>query len=1224
MNKLAAYFLRCVVFVFFFNFFHPVTAQYWEEVAKVLPRPYAHPNFLQEFGYAVAIHGNTAIVGAPKDEISGWENGSAYIFEFRDSSWQKVARLMPDAPNKPYHDPGNFRHFGQEVAISESLILVSSAYEIHAFFKPDSGWVDMLPNLQILFTPDEGRRNLALSEDMIVIGDFVYTKSKYSNDWAGSLGDPGTYLSTSTGVELTTTVAIHSDQTIAIRGVDNLIYVFEKPEDGWAYMMTETAVLTPSDPVENMPFGTSIAMDEETIVVGAPQDSVAGNAEQGALYVFSKSDTTWVNMTETARLTCSDGASYGHFGSWVSLDKDRILSKQNNAFYTFTKPTGGWISSTETKRLAVPDSLFNENISEICAYGETILMGVPTKTVNGHENLGLVHVLGFQENGMDTSVTVTQVYPEETIWGNLKEYFGSAIDIDQNTAVLAQHGMNKGADLGQVFIYEFENAAWTQVATLTASVTDSLDIFGVEVAVKGDVVLVSGTYEKKQVVYLFEKPDSGWVDMHETALLSSSLPPGEEDRFGSELAMSDDLIVVGDWGKYLDFPEQGIVYLYEKPAGGWVSAQETAVLKASNGHQWESFGNSVAVEEESVFVGALGHSYSDTYYTNVGCVYVFQKPEGGWTNITETAILSPSYRDVGSYFGADIAVSGGILVAGAPGVDTWDDDSYPFGGPNGGALYLYEKPVSGWVNMTETAFLKAVGPYEDDYLGGYVAIEGDFVFGMASTSFHRYGNGRGELQYFIKPQGGWSGTVESVSTIIASDAKIENYFGTSVALSGDKMVAGAPGNFGNSSKSGAVYFFQAKPAEIWDIRPYFANQSNKAGDVISIQLQFSQPVEVQNPQVPPKLLLETGETDRFAIYKENNGTDRFVFEYTVQAGDYAKWLDYKSEEALVISDNAGIISANGLPARLTLPAPGTENSLSNRQILVDAIPPQFASVSEEDDGYYKPGDFLTIKVDMNEAELLLTTDLSSVDHDLNTAAEFADLGNGWYELTVGPLDAGGNMQEGTFQISVKAMDIVGNISHDSSLMVITDKTSPSVQLYPPKYEPVTNVPFLVMAYFSEPVYGLEPSDFTVQNGQVNQLKGSDQKYKVYVTPQANGQVQVQLPHNVVQDRAGMANRESNLIEVIYQGQGSVLGTTKFVDTPKVFPNPAIQSLHIGISEAQALPASLKVYHANGKLVWEETLTKKHSTIPVHQLTKGVYILQIANAQDRVVRRFVKQ
>jgi hypothetical protein len=138
-------------------------------------------------------------------------------------------------------------------------------------------------------------------------------------------------------------------------------YVFVKPPNGWQSTM-ETATLLPSDPEQASGFGTSVAAYGPTVVVGAVY---AGATMAGAAYVYQEPTSGWVDATETAQLTASDGQSWYNFGlvamsGIVGGDGSEVAvaasgygpqGQPTGAVYVFQEPAGGWKNMTQTARL---------------------------------------------------------------------------------------------------------------------------------------------------------------------------------------------------------------------------------------------------------------------------------------------------------------------------------------------------------------------------------------------------------------------------------------------------------------------------------------------------------------------------------------------------------------------------------------------------------------------------------------------------------------------------------------------------------------------------------------------------------------------------------------------------------------------------------------------------------------------------------------------------------
>ena len=97
-----------------------------------------------------------------------------------------------------------------------------------------------------------------------------------------------------------------------------------KPLSGWAGLLTESAKLTASDGAEGDSFGGSVAVSGETVVVGAFRDGVGSNCCRGSAYVFMQPPGGWAGaLTENAKLTASDGGER-RFGSSVAVSGETV------------------------------------------------------------------------------------------------------------------------------------------------------------------------------------------------------------------------------------------------------------------------------------------------------------------------------------------------------------------------------------------------------------------------------------------------------------------------------------------------------------------------------------------------------------------------------------------------------------------------------------------------------------------------------------------------------------------------------------------------------------------------------------------------------------------------------------------------------------------------------------------------------------------------------------
>ncbi|MCZ6734625.1 MAG: FG-GAP repeat protein, partial [Planctomycetota bacterium] len=160
----------------------------------------------------------------------------------------------------------------------------------------------------------------------------------------------------------------------------------------------------------------------------------------------------------------------------------------------------------------------------------------------------------------------------------------------------------------------------------------------------------------------------------------------------------------------------GSAYVFVKSPGGWVDMSQTAKLTASDGAASDFFGASVSISGE---VAVIGAAQGDGNVADSGSAYVFMEPVGGWVNMTQTAKLTASDGAASDFLGASASISGDVLVIGARN----DDDN----GFNSGSAYVFEKPLGGWVNMTQTSKHAALDGLASDSFGISVSISGDLV-----------------------------------------------------------------------------------------------------------------------------------------------------------------------------------------------------------------------------------------------------------------------------------------------------------------------------------------------------------------------------------------------------------------------------------------------------------------------------------------------------------------
>lgn len=345
---------------------------------------------------------------------------------------------------------------------------------------------------------------------------------------------------------------------------------------------------------------------------------------------------------------------------------------------------------------------------------------------------------------------------------------------------------------------EAKSNSVSQLAQIYASDAKSYDDFG-KVAVDGDTIVAGapqdlGPNGEPGKAYVFVKPSEGWKNTTQTAELTAS-DAAVYAGFGESVAISGNTVVVGAPNAMVGANEgQGQVYVFVKPTTGWTNTTETARLTASDGTAFDVFGQKVSISGKVVVASAPVK----------GAQYVFVKPPGGWTNMTETAKLTVSD---GSAVGTANSISGDTVVA---------------TGSNGilqtGAAYVFIKPPGGWTNTTETAKLTGSDSTPDDQYGLSASISGGTIVVGATSANVGVNERQGAAYVYVEPQAGWSDMTETAK-LTASDGVTNAYLGDSVDVKGNIVITGSPGATAIIG-SGAAYVF-IKPSRGWQTTSAF-------------------------------------------------------------------------------------------------------------------------------------------------------------------------------------------------------------------------------------------------------------------------------------------------------------------------------------------------------------------------------------------------------------------
>jgi hypothetical protein len=614
--------------------------------------------------------------------------------------------------------------------------------------------------------------------------------------------------------------------SVAVSGSTAVVGAYNKKSGtGAAYVFvtlgttwSQQAKLTASDGAPNDLFGIAVAISGSTALVGATHK----NSNAGAAYVFVRSGTTW---SQQAMLTASDGAANAFFGISVGLSGSSAVvgAYGRGAAYVFAHSGTSWSQQAE---LIASDG-FGSDI-----FGYRVAISASTVVVgawNKNSATGAAYV--FVQSGTAWSQQAELTASD----GVAGDAFGHSVSISGSTVLVGADG--KSSNAGAAYVFVRSGTAWGQQAELSASDGVAGDSFGRSAAISGSTVVV-GAYGRRSntgAAYAFVPSGSGW--WQEAELTASD--GAANDYFGLSVALSGSTAVVGAEGKS---SFTGVAYVYGVPtqqaelttsdasvnyfglsvaisgstAVVGASIAKTAYVFVRSGTTWsqqarltgsdvsgiDGFGDAVAISGPTVVVGAQ-YKNSDT-----GAAYVFVRSGTTWT---QQAKLIASDGASSDFFGEAVAISASTVLIGAY-------------GKGSGVAYAFVLSGTTWSQQAE---LKLALGVPGDRFGYSVAMSGSTAVVGAIARF----NVMGAAYVFVHSGTAWSQPVE----LTASDGRAGDAFGSSVAISGSTVVVGAPFVF---SYSGAAYVFTRSGA-IWSQQARLAAPDAAANDYFGTSVAAS-------------------------------------------------------------------------------------------------------------------------------------------------------------------------------------------------------------------------------------------------------------------------------------------------------------------------------------------------------------------------------------------------
>lgn len=793
----------------------------WVQEAKLTAGD--HGLWADGFGGAVAIHGNTAVVGgiaadqcSPADECE-----AAYIFARIGSTWHRVARL--GAQENEY----TRQRFGASVAVSEDFILIGAP------------WGNPVPGV--------GSGDADVYRFNHANGTWEFHAKLHP--WRHSeLQQMVTEFGVSVGIDGSfAVVGVPYARSVCDEGPCGAAYVFRFDGTSWH----EEAILTASDGGLDDAFGGAVSIAGDTIVVGTAFPEDYGLQGRGSAYTFHFDGARWV---ETGKLASIDEEDVGAFGASVSTNGNFAVVgapehlgdlHRSGVAYVFRTPgdcnrnlvpdtceadtdSDGIIDACDNCPNAVntsqrdgdedgagdtcdtcryipdpgqPDA-DGDSVGDLCdncpnraneSQADCDGDGVGDVCTLANCNPGDPHCGNCNDNSIPDNCDLIdshQVAKLNADDGAEGDHFGSALSLSGGTAVVgARLDADNGTFSGSAYVLWFDGKDWEQEAKLTADDGQPDDRFGTSVSIASDRTVVGASFDDDKgansgSVYVFRKhpQNADWIQ--EAKLRAGDGAAGDE--FGASVSVSGSTVLVGARRDDDHGLDSGSAYVYRSDGNAWT--QETK-LTASDAAASALFGISVAVSGNRAVVGA---NLEDADGLGSGSAYVFRYDPANSTWVEEAKLI-PNDGATGDEFGYAVSISGPVIVVGA----RRDDDH----GHDSGSAYVFDFDGVGWIQRSKlTAGDGAAG----DQFGATVAVNGETVV-VGATLDDDFGHGSGSAYLFryhaVLSQWLPAGKLRAVAGAEG------DYFGGSVSVSSVAVLVGAPGVDDNGSASGSVYSY---------------------------------------------------------------------------------------------------------------------------------------------------------------------------------------------------------------------------------------------------------------------------------------------------------------------------------------------------------------------------------------------------------------------------------
>ena len=671
------------------------------------------------FGAAVALDGDRALIGAPlggDDAYFAGDAGAAYLFERRGTDWIQVQKLTPAQAAS-----GDL--FGRALALDGETALIGAYGDrdngvnsgaAYVFTRSDQGWVEQAKlKANDGHTDDRFGASVALDGDRLLIGAYrhddrgidagaAYLFKRGEEGWQQQAK-----LTAQDGVDLAFfgfSVALAGETALIGAWRDNeqapdagAAYLFQRGKRGWQQQEKLRGK------IDQGRFGYAVALQARRALIGAYRDDSL-DAASGAAYLFERDQRRWRRRAVLGGERLDAG-----FGISVALDGDTLVvgavldevGLNPGVAQAFVPGAQGWRLQG---RLSTPEAAIGDRFGAAVALSDAYaLIGAPKARTQQAELAGAAYLFQRDPLGLGQHHSLLAADAE------IGDGFGRAVAISGEQLLIGAPAATVAGDqAGLAYLYRHADGEWRQDARLSGGDGGVRAAFGQTLALAGERALIGAPGDQEAgsgagAAHVFVRRKQGWE--REAKLFAAD--PSLDAQFGSALALTGDRALIGAYRDNERGRLAGAAYLFERGDQGWRQVQKLMALDARAG---QYFGYAVALAEDWALIGAWG---DDDQGSNAGAVYLFERTESRWLQRQK---LMPA--SAGARLGISVALVDDSALAGA----YFDDEQAQRLGSAAklGGAYLFRHAGNAWRLLTAVR----AGPANPSY-GMRVALASD-------------------------------------------------------------------------------------------------------------------------------------------------------------------------------------------------------------------------------------------------------------------------------------------------------------------------------------------------------------------------------------------------------------------------------------------------------------------------------------------------------------------